>query len=271
VRFNYPARPDVEVLKGLSLEVLAGQVVALVGPSGNGKSTVIGLVKRLYKAHEGRVTLDGIDIWSFPNQEFHRLISIVGQEPVLYARTIRENIVYGMENPGRKSPVDGTLVEDSFIHEVARKANAHGFISEMPEGYDTEVGERGVQLSGGQKQRIAIARAMARRPRVLLLDEATSALDADSENQVQQAIDGMITSGQMTVIVIAHRLSTVKSSNKICVIQSGQVVEEGTHEDLIAAKGAYFQLVQCQLNAGGSPSRLADSTKSPSPLLVGCC
>ncbi|CAE8680106.1 unnamed protein product [Polarella glacialis] len=138
VRFNYPARPDVEVLKGLSLEVLAGQVVALVGPSGNGKSTVIGLVKRLYKAHEGRVTLDGIDIWSFPNQEFHRLISIVGQEPVLYARTIRENIVYGMENPGRKSPVDGTLVEDSFIHEVARKANAHGFISEMPEGYDTE-------------------------------------------------------------------------------------------------------------------------------------
>lgn len=257
VHFAYPARPETDVLKGLTLEVPAGQVVALVGPSGNGKSTVIGLVKRLYKAREGRVTLDGEDVWSFPHRHFHRVISIVGQEPVLYARTVRENIVYGLENPGGvaapDSP-DGSLVTDEVIHEAARKANAHEFITNMPEGYGTEVGERGVMLSGGQKQRIAIARALVRQPRVLLLDEATSALDAESERQVQAAIDGMIVEGCMTVVIIAHRLSTVKNSHKICVIQGGVVVEQGTHDDLIAMGSAYFKLVQCQLSSGATPS-----------------
>jgi len=254
VRFSYPARADVEVLKGLTLEVPAGKVVALVGPSGNGKSTVIGLVKRLYKAQEGCVTLDGADLWSFPHRQYHRVVSIVGQEPVLYARSIRENIVYGLENPKGCPQEGGQAMADEEVHAAARSANAHGFIEQMPEGYATEVGERGVQLSGGQKQRIAIARAIVRRPKVLLLDEATSALDAESERQVQQAIDSMIAAGSMTVVIIAHRLSTVKNSHKICVIQGGQVVEEGPHEELLTRGGAYFQLVQCQLSGGGGGS-----------------
>jgi len=249
VRFKYPARPDIEVLKGLSLEVPAGKVVALVGPSGNGKSTVIGLLKRLYKADEGSVTIDGVDVWRFQHGLFHRLVSIVGQEPVLYARSIRENVVCGLENPAGLPQSGGEAVDDERVFDAAKKANAHDFILEMPEGYATEVGERGVQLSGGQKQRIAIARALVRQPKVLLLDEATSALDADSERQVQQAIDSMIEDGCMTVVIIAHRLSTVKNSHKICVVQGGQVVEEGPHEELISKGGAYFRLVQCQLSS----------------------
>jgi len=248
IHFCYPARPEVKVLKGLNLHVPAGDTVALVGPSGNGKSTVIGLIKRLYKAEQGQVTLDGIDVWSFPHQVFHQCLSIVGQEPVLYARTIRENITYGLENP-KDVPghAEALKVPTEDVQEAARTANAHNFITAMPEGYETEVGERGVQLSGGQKQRIAIARALVRHPRVLLLDEATSALDAESERQVQQAIDAMIVQGRMTVLIIAHRLSTVRNSHKICVISGGVVVEEGPHDELVSRKGAYFQLVESQL------------------------
>jgi len=189
------------------------------------------------------VTLDGTDVWDFGHAAYHQAVSIVGQEPVLYSRTIRENIVYGLQNPG-----DTAVLEESKVIESCKTANAHDFISAMPEGYDTQVGERGVTLSGGQKQRIAIARAMSREPRVLLLDEATSALDTESEKQVQEAIDNMISSGQMTVVIIAHRLSTVKNSNKICVVKGGEVVEEGRHEALISDKGVYFQLVESQLN-----------------------
>lgn len=275
IHFTYPARPDVKVLKGLSLEVPAGKTVALVGPSGNGKSTVIGLVKRLYKAEEGQVLLDDMDVWRFSHEAFHRNISIVGQEPVLYARTIRENITYGITNPkavlekipgcvcrfgaGADDADDAVVVPDADVESAARTANAHAFITAMPEGYDTEVGERGVQLSGGQKQRIAIARALVRKPRVLLLDEATSALDAESERQVQQAIDGMIVQGQMTVVIIAHRLSTVKNSHKICVVQGGVVVEEGPHDELVERRGAYYNLVQSQLS-GSVPSVAASSS-----------
>lgn len=231
LHFSYPARPDVKILSGLSLDVAASTVVALVGPSGNGKSTVISLLKRLYHVEEGSITLDGIPIWNFSHEQFHRVVSIVGQEPVLFARTIRENIVLGLENPEKIGGEDlpatgGTSLSFREIEDLATKANAHDFISKMPKGYATEVGERGVQLSGGQKQRIAIARSLARRPKVLLLDEATSALDAESELQVQRAIDSMIAEGSMTVIIIAHRLSTVKNSDKICVIKGGQVVEE---------------------------------------------
>jgi len=256
IRFKYPARPNIEVLQGLTLEVPAGRVVALVGPSGNGKSTVMGLLKRHYKAHEGRVTLDGTDLWSFPHRDFHQAISIVGQEPVLYARNIRENILYGLENPKKDSGTDqdpNRVVSDEEVQDAAKRASAHSFIEQMPEAYATEVGERGVQLSGGQKQRIAIARAIVRRPKVLLLDEATSALDAESERQVQQAIDAMIADGRMTVVIIAHRLSTVRNSHKICVVKEGTVVQEGTHDELLAEEsGAYFQLVQCQLNKDAS-------------------
>jgi len=232
-----------------------------VGPSGNGKSTVISLLKRLYQAKEGRVSLDGVDVWDFTHDHYHRAVSIVGQEPVLYARTIRENIVYGLENPSSSSGASSrSTIDDEQVFEAARKANAHDFVCGMPEGYGTEVGERGVQLSGGQKQRIAIARALVRRPKVLLLDEATSALDAESERQVQKAIDGMIADGSMTVIIIAHRLSTVRNSHKICVIQGGEVVEEGPHEELVAKRGAYFRLVECQLS--GSASTTAEGTDS---------
>jgi len=252
--FSYPARPNIEVLKGLSLQVPAGKVVALVGPSGNGKSTVIGLLKRLYKARQGKVMIDNEDVWNFPHQEYHKMVSIVGQEPVLYARSVRENIVYGIENPGEENPV----VADEAIEAVARKANAHNFISGLSEGYATDVGERGVQLSGGQKQRIAIARALVRQPKVLLLDEATSALDAESERQVQSAIDGMIADGNMTVVIIAHRLSTVRNSHKICVIKEGQVAEEGTHDELVALGKEYYKLVACQM----SGTQLHETPKS---------
>jgi len=242
LHFTYPARPEVQVLKGLSLTVEPGNVVALVGPSGNGKSTVIGLLTRLYKAQSGSVTLDGVDVWDYSHNAYHQAVSIVGQEPVLYSRTIRENIVYGLSNPGE------TITEEAKVEEACSTANAHTFISQMPDQYETHVGERGVQLSGGQKQRIAIARALVRKPRVLLLDEATSALDTESEKQVQQAIDSMIASGQMTVIIIAHRLSTVKNSNKICVVKGGGIVEEGRHQELLDKQGEYFQLVESQLS-----------------------
>jgi len=258
----------VQILQGLNLDIKAGQTVALVGPSGNGKSTVVGLVKRLYKAQRGQVLLDDMDVWSFPHAYLHRVISIVSQEPVLYARSIRDNIAFGIENPREIAGenLGGTSdssMPDSEIEEFSKKANAHTFVMDMPKGYDTEVGERGVQLSGGQKQRIAIARALARKPKVLLLDEATSALDTQSEKQVQQAIDGMITDGCMTVVIIAHRLSTVQNSHKICVVKGGQVVEEGKHDELLARRGDYFNLVHSQLSAVGGGNTKADENSKP--------
>ncbi|CAL1160936.1 unnamed protein product [Cladocopium goreaui] len=270
LHFRYPARPEVKVLEGLNLDIPASQVVALVGPSGNGKSTVISLIKRLYHVSAGEILLDGIPIWQYSHWHFHQVVSIVGQEPVLFARSIRENILLGLANPkevaGKAIPASDVNVSEDEIRDFARKANADDFICRMNQGYDALVGERGVQLSGGQKQRIAIARALARRPKVLLLDEATSALDAESEQQVQRAIDGMIQEGCMTVVIIAHRLSTVKNSHKICVIKGGQVVEEGTHEELLKRGGSYFQLVECQLNAGEQSSGKI-SGRAPAPRL----
>eukprot|EP00930_Biecheleria_cincta_P058788 TRINITY_DN4458_c0_g1_i1.p1 TRINITY_DN4458_c0_g1~~TRINITY_DN4458_c0_g1_i1.p1 ORF type:complete len:840 (+),score=135.71 TRINITY_DN4458_c0_g1_i1:61-2580(+) len=268
VHFSYPARPNVQILKGLDLDIEAGQTVALVGPSGNGKSTVVGLVKRLYKAQRGQVLLDDIDVWRYPHAYLHRVISIVSQEPVLYARSIRDNIAFGIENPrqvaGETLPATpDSLIQDSEIEEFSKKANAHDFVMDMPKRYDTEVGERGVQLSGGQKQRIAIARALARNPKVLLLDEATSALDTQSETQVQKAIDGMIKDGCMTVVIIAHRLSTVQNSHKICVVKGGKVVEEGTHSELLARGGDYFKLVHSQLGAAAVPGDQNNPSTSP--------
>eukprot|EP00928_Gymnodinium_smaydae_P030151 TRINITY_DN2248_c0_g7_i1.p1 TRINITY_DN2248_c0_g7~~TRINITY_DN2248_c0_g7_i1.p1 ORF type:complete len:927 (-),score=187.63 TRINITY_DN2248_c0_g7_i1:144-2924(-) len=259
VRFTYPARPQQQILNGLSLCCPSGKVMALVGPSGGGKSTVVSLFERLYEVSEGSVLLDGRDVRDFDHRWFHEQVSIVGQEPTLFGRSIRDNILYGLpsEHPACQRADSNTerweFEPGALVEQAARQANAHDFVIGMAHGYETEVGERGVQLSGGQKQRIAIARALVRNPRVLLLDEATSALDTDSERLVQQAIDNMISSRDMTVVIVAHRLSTVKNADKICVIRSGVVCEEGTHEDLIAKPdGQYRHLVAHQLAAGAT-------------------
>lgn len=249
VHFTYPARPDRPVLTDLNLHCPPGKVVALVGPSGGGKSTCVSLLKRLYAPQRGSVLLDGQDVWSFEHKHFHEVVSIVGQEPVLFGRTVRENILYGLpdDHPARIRPDSSECQDDMVIH-AAQQANAHDFISAMPGGYDADVGERGVQLSGGQKQRISIARALVRKPKVLLLDEATSALDVESERLVQDAMANLISQHDMTVVIVAHRLSTVKSADKICVVEGGIVVEEGTHDSLmLQPEGRYRRLVQRQL------------------------
>ncbi|XP_025093404.1 LOW QUALITY PROTEIN: multidrug resistance protein 1-like [Pomacea canaliculata] len=236
IHFRYPARPDIPVLNGLDLRVDPGQTVALVGASGCGKSTTIQLLQRFYDPEKGQVTVDGHDIKTLNLKWLRDQIGVVSQEPVLFAATIAENIRYGKRD-----------VTQAAIEAAAKEANAHGFISQLPEGYDTLVGERGAQLSGGQKQRIAIARALVRNPRILLLDEATSALDHESEAAVQSALEK---AGQgRTTIVIAHRLSTIRNADKIVSISAGCKEEEGNHHSLIAKGGLYAQLINLQTTA----------------------
>ncbi|KAG0493313.1 hypothetical protein HPP92_004307 [Vanilla planifolia] len=234
VRFAYPARPEAEVFKGFSMMVPAGRTVALVGGSGSGKSTAVALLQRFYDPAGGEVLLDGVDIRRLRLKWLRAQIGLVSQEPALFATTIRENILFGKE--------DATLEE---VVEAATVANAHGFISQLPQGYDTQVGEGGVQMSGGQKQRIAIARAIIRSPKLLLLDEATSALDSESERTVQEALEAAAVG--RTTIVIAHRLSTIRHADAIAVLQSGRIIESGSHEDLISdPEGHYSTLVRLQ-------------------------
>ncbi|RCN51734.1 ABC transporter, ATP-binding protein [Ancylostoma caninum] len=235
VYFKYPERPDVPILQGLDVSVKPGETLALVGPSGCGKSTVISLLERLYDPLDGVVAVDGNDLREMNPTHLRSHIALVSQEPILFDTSIRDNIVYGLP-PGS--------VTEAAIVEVAQKANIHKFISELPDGYDTRVGEKGTQLSGGQKQRIAIARALIRNPKILLLDEATSALDTESEKLVQEALDKA--SEGRTCIVVAHRLSTVVNANCIMVVKAGKVVEKGTHNELMQAKGAYWALTQKQ-------------------------
>ncbi|GFO14578.1 multidrug resistance protein 1 [Plakobranchus ocellatus] len=236
VHFTYPSRPDVKILKGLDLTVPTGQTVALVGQSGCGKSTVVQLLMRFYDPDAGQVCLDGVDIREINTRWLRQNVGIVGQEPVLFATTIAENIKYGRE---------GATMDDVIT--ACKNANAYDFIMKMPDGFDTHVGERGAQLSGGQKQRIAIARALVKNPKILLLDEATSALDTESEAIVQDALDKA--SKGRTTIIIAHRLSTIKHSDSIVVFDNGQVAEKGTHDILMAKKGIYFDLVSTQEKA----------------------
>ncbi|KAK3108991.1 hypothetical protein FSP39_020354 [Pinctada imbricata] len=233
LRFTYPSRPDVEVLKGLTLNVNPGETIALVGSSGCGKSTTVQLVERFYDPSVGLVAADDVDIKELNLQWLRSQIGIVSQEPVLFDTSIAENISYGDNSRS---------VEMDEIITAARSANIHNFINSLPQGYETNVGDKGTQLSGGQKQRVAIARALIRNPKILLLDEATSALDSESERVVQDALD-QARRGR-TCIVIAHRLSTIQNADRIAIIHKGEVVELGTHAELLSKKGIYYKLSQ---------------------------
>ncbi|ELP83550.1 multidrug resistance protein, putative [Entamoeba invadens IP1] len=237
VKFSYPSRKEVDVLKGFELEINKGEIVAIVGASGCGKSTLIQLIQRNYDVTKGSIKVDGQDVRELNLKWLREQIGIVKQEPILFELSIKENIILGAK--------EGDEINEEEIVEVCKRANCHDFISGMPDGYDTLVGERGSQLSGGQKQRIAIARALIRNPKVLLLDEATSALDAESESVVQNALENAAKG--RTTIVVAHKLSTIKNADKICVLQDGQIVECGKHDELMTLKGVYYNLVRKQV------------------------
>ncbi|XP_019169991.1 PREDICTED: ABC transporter B family member 11-like, partial [Ipomoea nil] len=243
VCYAYPTRTDVKVLCGFSFTVLKGKTAALVGKSGSGKSTVIALLQRFYDFDSGRIMLDGVDIRNLNLKWLRKQMGLVSQEPVLLNDTIRANITYGKEED----------VTEGEVIAAAELANAHKFISGLQQGYDTVVGERGVQLSGGQKQRVAIARAIVKSPRILLLDEATSALDVESERMVQDALDKIMVN--RTTIMIAHRLSTIRGADVIAVVKDGAVVEKGTHDMLIAKRdGHYASLVALHKGPSSEPS-----------------
>ena len=236
VSFAYPTRPDAEVLRGFSLVIAPGEVVALVGPSGAGKSTTLALIERLYDPSRGEVLLDGVPLTDLEGAWLRRQVGVVAQEPLLFSCSIGENIRYGKP---------AATAEE--VKRAAKLANAHAFIERFPEGYDTLVGERGVQLSGGQKQRVAIARAVLKDPRVLVLDEATSALDAESEALVRDALERLMKG--RTTLVIAHRLSSVKNADRVAVLDGGRIVELGTHAALLEEGGLYKRLVEKQFTA----------------------
>ena len=234
VRFRYPARTEVEALKGIDLRIEPGEVVALVGKSGSGKSTLLNLLLRFYDPDQGRVCIGGRDVRELDPAWFRRRMATVLQEPTLFSRTIAENIGYGVDGAGQQD-----------IAAAAALASADEFIDRLPGGYDAPVGDRGVQLSGGQRQRIAIARAVLRRPRILILDEATSALDTELESIVQVALRTL--DYRPTTLIIAHRLSTVATVDRVIVLDEGRVVESGTHDRLLQSSAFYRQLVQTQL------------------------
>ncbi|MFK8038409.1 MAG: ABC transporter ATP-binding protein [Crocinitomicaceae bacterium] len=230
VEFAYPSRPDVKVLKGVSFNANYGKTIALVGSSGAGKSTISALLLKYYNVNAGAILFDGKDISHYSNESIRKQMAIVPQDVILFSGSIRNNIAYG--------DLEAT---DEEIKAAAKKANAFEFISEFPDGFETEVGDRGIQLSGGQKQRVAIARAVLKNPKLLILDEATSALDTESEKLVQDALDKLMEN--RTSIVIAHRLSTIKNADLILVLENGKVKQQGKHDDLIAnTDGIYYQL-----------------------------
>ncbi|KAH7521539.1 hypothetical protein FEM48_Zijuj07G0044300 [Ziziphus jujuba var. spinosa] len=238
VSFKYPTRPDIQIFRDMCLSIPSGKTVALVGESGSGKSTAISLIERFYDPDSGRVTLDGVEIQKFKLNWLRQQMGLVSQEPILFNETIRDNIAYGKQ---------GDVTEEEIIT-ATKAANAHNFISSLPNGYNTSVGERGVQLSGGQKQRIAIARAILKNPRILLLDEATSALDAESERVVQDALDRVMV--DRTTVVVAHRLTTIKGADIIAVVKNGVIAEKGTHDLLMKINGgAYASLVALHMSS----------------------
>ncbi|XP_007980116.2 ATP-binding cassette sub-family B member 5 [Chlorocebus sabaeus] len=233
VSFHYPSRPSIKILKGLNLRIKSGETVALVGPNGSGKSTVVQLLQRLYDPDDGFITVDENDIRALNVRHYREHIGVVSQEPILFGTTISNNIKYGRDD-----------VTDEEMERAAREANAYDFIMEFPNKFNTLVGEKGAQMSGGQKQRIAIARALVRNPKILILDEATSALDSESETAVQAALEKA--SKGRTTIVVAHRLSTIRSADLIVTIKDGMVAEKGAHAELMAKRGLYYSLVMSQ-------------------------
>ncbi|WP_373356104.1 ABC transporter transmembrane domain-containing protein [Pseudoroseicyclus sp. CXY001] len=237
VRFHYPSRPKEAALDGVSFTIHPGETVALVGPSGAGKSTIIQLIQRFYDPQEGAIRLDGVDLRDMDRAAFRQRIALVPQDPVIFGDTARENIRFGRP--------DAT---DAEVEAAAHAAAAHGFLTQLPDGYDTYVGERGLMLSGGQKQRVAIARAILRDAPVMLLDEATSALDAESEQLVQRAVEDLAEG--RTTLIVAHRLATVKKADRILVFDQGRIVAEGTHDQLVAEGGLYARLARLQFTEG---------------------
>ncbi len=237
VTFQYPSRPGISALADVSFTVMPGETVALVGPSGAGKTTIIQLLQRFYDPQSGVIRLDGVDLKAMDRADFRQHMALVPQDPVIFADTARENIRFG--RPG---------ATDTEVEVAAKAAAAHDFLMALPDKYDSYVGERGVMLSGGQKQRIAIARAILRNAPVLLLDEATSALDAESELAVQLAVEKL--SADRTTLIVAHRLATVKKADRILVFEAGQIVAQGTHDALVAEGGLYARLARLQFTAG---------------------
>jgi len=241
VTFHYPQRPNIVALDEVAFQVAAGETVAIVGPSGAGKSTIMQMLLRFYDPEIGGITIDGVNLRDMARHDFRKHIALVPQDAAIFALSAMENIRFGRPE-----------ASDEDVIAAAEAAAAHDFISALPDGYDTYVGERGVMLSGGQKQRIAIARAILRDAPILLLDEATSALDAESERLVQAAVENL--SANRTTLVIAHRLATVKKADRILVMDQGKIVAHGTHDSLIAEQGLYARLAKLQFTAGFDPS-----------------
>ena len=249
VCFKYIKEPDAPyILDHVSFEISKGEMVALIGQSGSGKSTAVDLLMRFYDVDSGRITIDGVNINEFDYKQLRKMIGVVSQEVILFNDSIEQNIAYGVHGK----------IDHGRIEQAARLANAHQFITEKPQQYETMIGDRGIQLSGGQRQRIAIARAMVKNPELLIFDEATSALDNESEKVVQEAIDHAMEN--RTALVVAHRLSTIKNADKIIVLERGKVIESGHHAELLAKEGVYKMLYEIQFAATTAPEQLSENS-----------